>query len=143
MYSCLSKGIRANGNANGLIQNLNWFHFLWMITITLTLDSLWLYHFLMNQEILKQEFARKLLVLYVFLFKKCYFMLITHCIETALSIGLRIFGLYPIQSGKTLFKKRGCLGMTLNCTWNTLSLPSFPGPLWPNMVLPVRILYMG
>ena len=27
--------------------------------------------------------------------------------------------------------------------WNTLSSPLLPGPLWPRVVAPERVLYMG
>ena len=38
-----------------------------------------------------------------------------------------------------LLQKKGVLGVTLNYIWSFLSLPLIPGPLWPGVVVSVRI----
>ena len=56
-----------------------------------------------------------------------------------------------LSRGVRSFQKRGVLGMTLNCiwwwgsnsgVWSTPSLSLLPHPLWPGVVVPVRVQSM-
>ena len=66
-------------------------------------------------------------------------------IFTDLSVVVKICWLYSLQRSKTLFPQiRSVLSMKLNCIWkfleiwemwSTSSLPLFPGPLWPKVII--------
>ena len=67
-----------------------------------------------------------------------------------LLVGLKMCWLYPLWKGKTLLRKR-CTKydktsdgeVSVLKIWSIASLPLLPGPLWPRVVVPLRIPSMS